>query len=137
MPFEVFNKRTAPRSKEPSVTIQKRGIFSMNRAAHNLIGGAESVELLYDPEARIVALRPSTAAHAYTLRPQSRDAATGQVILSATAFTQHYDIDTTESRRYKPYESEGMLCIDLNGESVVVRGNRARKTPDAEEPAED
>lgn len=137
MAFEVFDKRMAPLAKAPSVTIQKRGIFSINRVAHNLIGAPESVELLFDKENLIIAMRPSQEPHAYTIRPQSsRD--TGQAILSATAFTQYYDIDTSVSRRYQPYEKDGMLCIDLKGKAVEVRGNRAKRqepedgtTPDA------
>ncbi|WP_308799545.1 hypothetical protein [Agromyces silvae] len=126
MPFEVFDKRMAPLAKAPSVTIQKRGIFSINRTAHKLINDAETIELLYDKEAQIIALRPSNEPHAYAIRPQSaRD--TGQMILSATAFTQYYDIDTSVSRRYKPYEQDGMLCIDLAGPSAEVRGNRAKQ----------
>ncbi|NKT46166.1 hypothetical protein GS908_01205 [Rhodococcus hoagii] len=38
MAFEVFDKRMSPLAKAPSVTIQKRGIFSINKAAHALIG---------------------------------------------------------------------------------------------------
>ena len=76
--------------------------------------------------------------HAYAIRPQSERAG-AQVILSATAFTQYYSIDTTVSRRYEPYVAEGMLCINLNGPSAVVRGNRAAKesTEAAEEASED
>lgn len=126
MAFEVFDKRMAPLAKAPSVTIQKRGIFSINRVAHNLIGAPESVELLFDKEDQIIAMRPSQEPHAYTIRSQSaRD--TGQAILSATAFTQYYDIDTSVSRRYQPYEQDGMLCIDLKGKAVEVRGNRAKR----------
>ena len=125
MGFEVFDKRMAPLAKAPSVTIQKRGIFSINRVAHKLIEEPETVELLFDKENKVIALRPSKAPHAYSIRPQSsRD--TGQVILSATAFTQYYDIDTSVSRRYKPYEQDGMLCIDLNGPSTEVHGNRSK-----------
>ncbi len=134
MGFEVFDKRMAPLAKAPSVTIQKRGIFSINQAGHKLIGEATSVELLFDKERGIIALRPSDEPHAYGIRQQSaRDS--GQVILSATAFTQYYDIDTTVSRRYKPYTEGELLCIDLNGPSAEVRGNRAKRadTPDAEE----
>lgn len=127
MGFEVFDKRLAPLAKAPSITIQKRGIFSINKAAHKLIGEPESVELLYDKNEKIIGMRASTEPHAYTIRPQSARE-TGQVILSATAFTQYFDIDTTESRRYKPYADGDILCIDLRSDSVVVRGNRAKKT---------
>lgn len=133
MPFEVFDKRMAPLAKAPSVTIQKRGIFSINKAAHRLIGEPDSVELLYDKEEQIIALRPSEDAHAYSIRSQSvRD--TGQVVLSATAFTQYFGIDTTVSRRWTPYAANGMLCIDLKGHGAVVKGNRA-KPEEAEEPS--
>ncbi|OAN41133.1 MULTISPECIES: hypothetical protein [Microbacterium] len=129
MPFEVFDKRMAPLAKAPSVTIQKRGIFSINKAAHKLIGEPDTVELLFDKERDVIALRPSTESHAYTIRPQSaRD--TGQVIVSATAFTQYYDIDTLVSRRYKPFEEDGMLLIDLRGPSVEIKGNRTKQEDD-------
>ncbi|MDP2012904.1 MAG: hypothetical protein Q8L05_01630 [Actinomycetota bacterium] len=132
MGFQVFDKRLAPLAKAPSITIQKRGIFSINKTAHKLIHEADSVELLFDDEAKIIAMRPSSEAHAYVVRPQSsRDS--GQMILSATAFTQYFDIDTSISRRYKPYEQDGMLCVDLSGPSVEVRGNRTKhEVPDGE-----
>ncbi|QSE72241.1 MULTISPECIES: hypothetical protein [Rhodococcus] len=130
MAFEVFDKRMAPLAKAPSVTIQKRGIFSINKAAHKLIGEPSTVELLFDRENQIVALRESDQPHAYAIRPQSARKDTGQVIMSATAFTQFYEIDTSISRRYKPYEQDGMLCIDLKGPSVKVVGNRSKRTSD-------
>ncbi|MFC0680526.1 hypothetical protein ACFFGH_22055 [Lysobacter korlensis] len=132
MPFEVFDKRMAPLAKAPSITIQKRGIFSINKAAHKLIGEPETVELLFDAEEQIIAMRPSNESHAYGIRPQSAQRDAGQVILSATAFTQYFEIDTSVSRRFKPYEQDGMLCIDLKGPSVEVKGNRAKR----EEPEE-
>lgn len=129
MAFEVFSRRNVPLNKAPSVTIQKRGVFSINKAAHKMVNEAETVELLFDRERQVIALRPSDEPHAYRLRPQSkRDA--GQMILSASAFTQFYDIDTTVSRRWKPYEEQGMLCIDLRSPSVEIVGNRGKRTAD-------
>ena len=120
-----------------SVTIQKRGIFSINKAAHKLIGEPATVELLFDKDNQIVALRESDQPHAYAIRPQSQRRDTGQVILSATAFTQFYEIDTSISRRYKPYERDGMLCIDLKGPSVEVVGNRSKRTSAVDSEADD
>ncbi|MCE0459637.1 hypothetical protein [Curtobacterium flaccumfaciens] len=127
MPFELFDKRNAPLAKAPSVTIQKRGIFSISKAAHKLIGETATVELLFDKENQIIAMRPSEPSpHAYAIRAQSERAG-AQVVLSATAFTQYYNIDTTVSRRYEPYMADDMLCINLAGPSAIVRGNRAAK----------
>lgn len=136
MGFEVFDKRMAPLAKAPSVTIQKRGIFSINKAAHKLIGEPESVELLFDKDAQIIAMRRSNESHAYVIRPQTAREA-GQVILSATAFTQYFDIDTSVSRRFKPYVQDEMLCIDLRGPATEVRGNRAKREASKEPEGDD
>lgn len=136
MAFEIFDKRMAPLAKAPSVTIQKRGIFSINKAAHKLIGEPASVELLFDKDAGIIAMRRSDESHAYVIRPQTAREA-GQVILSATAFTQYFEIDTSVSRRFKPYVQDDMLCIDLRGPATEVRGNRTKREASSKEPEGD
>lgn len=129
MGFEVCDKRMTPMAKAPSVTIQKRGVISLNKAAHQLIDSAQTVELLFDPDRRVVALRPAddSSPHAYAVRNGSKRGP-GQAIVSATAFTQHYSIDTASTRRWKPFTEDGMLCIDLAEEGTVIEGNRTQKT---------
>ena len=136
MPFEVFDKRMTPLAKAPAVTIQKRGVISLNGAAHELIGSPDTVELLFDPDRQVMALRPAddTSPHAYGVRAGSKKGP-GQAMVSATAFTQHYGIDTTATRRWRPFVEDGMLCIDLTQTSTIIEGNRAKNrtpsTPDA------
>ena len=129
MPFEVFDKRMTPLAKAPSVTIQKRGVISLNKAAHDLVGNAETVELLYDRDRQVMALRAvdDSSPHAYAVRSGSKRGP-GQAIVSATAFTAHYGIDTTATRRWKPFVEDGMLCVDLATEGTVITGNRTIKT---------
>ena len=138
MPFEVFDKRMTPLAKAPSVTLQKRGVISLNKAAHDLVGNAETVELLYDRDRKVMALRAAddSSPHAYAVRNGSKRGP-GQAIVSATAFTQHYGIDTTATRRWKPFMEEGMLCVDLSEEGTVITGNRTKTSPltEAAEPA--
>jgi hypothetical protein len=132
MAFEVFDKRNAPLAKSPSITIQKRGIFSINKTAHKMIGEADTVELLYDKENQIIGLRPARMSpHAYAIRSQTnRDG--GQAILSGSAFTQYYGIDTSVSRRWEPRMDGDILCIDLTGPSTEVHGNRGKKSKETE-----
>ena len=136
MPFEVFNKRMTPLAKAPSVTIQKRGVISLNKAAHDLVDNAETVELLYDRDRQVMALRATddSSPHAYAVRNGSKRGP-GQAIVSATAFTAHYGIDATATRRWKPFMEDGMLCVDLTEEGTVITGNRA-KTMALADPAE-
>lgn len=137
MGFEVFDKRHAALGKAPSVTIQKRGLFSINRAAHALIGSPGTIELLYDKDQQIVGLRPTAddTPHGYTVRPQSPTKDTGPVIVAGTAFTQYYDIDTSMSRRWTPSVDGGILCIDLKDPGTPIVGNRSRRTgqPDSDD----
>lgn len=124
MGFEVFDKRAAPMKGAPSVTVQKRGIVSINGAAHKLIKDAKVVELLFDRDRQVMAIRSAEPSpRTYVLRDPSPS---GQTILSASAFMDAYGIDTSVSRRYEPFEEDGMLCIDFKGPSIEVRGNRTR-----------
>ena len=125
MAFEVFNKRKASLGKAPSVTLQRRGILSINRAAFDMIGAPESVELLFDRDRQIIGLRGADddVPHAYNVR-KGKD--NGPAVVACMAFTQHYGVDTTTSRRYVPTVEDGILCVDLTGEGVEIVGNRAR-----------
>lgn len=123
MGFEVYDKRSAPSSEVPTVTIQKKGMVSFNSAAHEIINGELVVELLFDRDRRVMALRPSKPSpHTYKLRK----AASGkQMLLSATGFMRAYGVDVSVSKRYQPFEEEGMLCVDLSSPTAEVHGNRA------------
>jgi hypothetical protein len=136
MPFEVVDKRMTPLAKAPSVSIQKHGVISLNKSAHDLVDNAETVELLYDRDRQVMDLRAADdcSPHAYAVRSGSKRGP-GQAIVSATAFTQHYSIDTTATRRWKPFLEDGMLCVDLSTEGTVITGNRTKTTP-APNPAE-
>ncbi len=133
MPFEVFNKKLAPLAKGPSVTIQKRGLMSVNRAAYALLGEPKAVELLFDKDERVIGLRPvdESAPHAYPLRPQSSKSGSGPLMLAGTAFTHYYGIDTSVSMRWVPTLQGDVLCIDLKQEGVIATSNRTRADDDA------
>ena len=57
--FERFDKRGARLVKTPELTIQAKGTMSMNAAALNLIGDPEAIEFLYDPDAKVIGIRPA------------------------------------------------------------------------------
>lgn len=128
MPFEVFDKRMTPLAKAPSVTIQKRGVISLNKAAHDLVDNAETMELLYDRHVMALRATDDSSPHAYAVRNGSKRGP-GQAIVSATAFTAHYGIDTTATRRWKPFVEDDMLCLDLTAEGAVITGNRTKNIP--------
>lgn len=123
--FEVFTKRMVPLAKQPYVTIQRRGVISLNAAAHAAIGSPEAIELLYDRDERLVGLRAvdATAEHAYPIRGQAGKPS-GPFMVSGTAFVRHYGIDTSASRRWLGSAEDGLLVIDLKQPGTVVTSNR-------------
>jgi hypothetical protein len=123
--FEVFTRRMIPLVKGPTVTLQKRGTMSFNKAAHVAMGSPEAVELLYDRTSQIIGIRPVAPEvdHAYPMRPQANKE-DGPYIVSGSAFTKYYGIDTTEARRWSVVIEDGVLLIDLNAPGVVVTSNR-------------
>lgn len=127
MGFEVFQKSSAPLAKVPSVTIQRRGLISLNRSAWALIDNTEFVELLYDPAARVIGLRPAlaTSPNAYPVRPQASNSTKGPVLIAGQMFTKYYGIDTEQAVRYlDPKVEDGILCVDLKAEGQRVTSNR-------------
>lgn len=115
-----------PLVKQPFVTIQKRGTISLNAAAYAALDEPEAVELLFDPSDRIVGFRavPKESEHAYPLRAQSGKSI-GPYIVSGTAFTRYYSIDTTVSRRWIGYMDDDILCVDLKQPGTEVTSNRS------------
>ena len=101
----------------------------MNKTAHDLIDNNDTVELLYDRDRQVMALRAAdeSAPHAYAVRTGSKRGP-GQAMIAATAFTAHYDIDTTATRRWKPFVEDGMLCRDLSEKGTVITCNRTKST---------
>lgn len=135
MAFEVFDKRNTSLRRAPSVSIQKRGVISINRAAYTLMDAPECVELLYDRVIAVVGIRGvgDDVPHGYAVRGAGRRAGTGPVMVAGSAFTAFYNIDTTVSRRYPARMDDGVLCIDLDAGTEII-GNRARRhaSPPAE-----
>lgn len=123
--FEVFNRRAAPVTAQPLVTIQKRGTMSFNRAAFEALGGPEAVELLFDRQERVVGFRPVGAdvPHAYRPRKQGH---TYNYLVAGQAFTQHYGIETDTARRYPAAMLDGVLVVDLKQPGTDATGPRGR-----------
>ncbi len=124
MPFETFTRQRRS-GRQPFVTIQKKGVISLNKAAFEELDSPESVELLYDREARLVGLRKvdSSVEHAYAVRAPVEGHAT--FLLSGAAFVSYYEIDTSKSVRRAARRDGDMLVVDLNDPGVESASEQA------------
>ncbi len=126
--FEVFDRKAKPKATQPLVTLQAAGTFSMNEASYEALGEPDEVELLYDPDERIIGFRAAgeTSPHSYPIKPQpnGRTYQTG-----GRAFCSHYGIETGQARRFAAEMIDGVLAIDLKGEAKIVgRNGRSKKS---------
>lgn len=121
--FEVFTYKNARRLDDgPALTIGQRGTITLNRSAYEALGKPAEVDLLFDPEARIVGIRPSKGEFGYKVR---RTRSTGQpASIGGRAYTQHYEIPTQPARRYPAQVDDGVLCAALS-DGVEVTSNRS------------
>ena len=128
MGFEVYDKRRASASKHPYVTIQRKGPFSFNRAAYELMGSPNAIELLYDRDEERIGFRPTSPdrPQAFPVRAQGKNSVTH--IVAGQSFTKHYGLDTSLARRYPVRMEDKILVLDLRGDSVEVTGPRARSS---------
>jgi hypothetical protein len=128
MGFQVYEKGSAPISTVPSVTIQKRGLISVNKAAYDALGAPKGVELLWDPDRRAIALRPAqlTNQNAYPLRAQGSHSEKGPWLVAGTLFTQFIGLDTSQAYRWTPAIEDGLLVVDISKPGNKVSSPRGR-----------
>lgn len=128
MAFEVFQKGSAPTSTVPTVTIQKRGLFSLNQAAYELLGKPEAVQFLWDSEEKLIALQQADPndLNSYPARRQNAAADRGPVLVAGTMFSRFIGLDTSQARRWVPEKRQDMLIVDTKQEGSLVLSNRER-----------
>lgn len=124
--FETFSRSMLPLSRDPAVTLQRRGTISLNRAAFAALRSPAAVELLFDIDSRIIGMRSvdPRSENARFVR-SSTPAPSGPFLISAMAFFRVYGIDVRASRRFPAYVIDQVLCVELEGDSVPVRRGRS------------
>lgn len=124
-----FDRRASPITDEAFITIQRRGTFSVNRAAREAIGEPEAIELLYDADERVIGFRPVDPAlpHAYRLRKQGRS---NSWIIGGQAFTKTFKIDTEAAVRYAATIEDGVLVVDLKRPGADATVHRKKSSDD-------
>lgn len=124
--FEVFDRSSAPKPTHPFVTVQRRGLLSLNQAACDLLGAPTAVQLLYSRARNVIGIRAGDPGdpRSYPVRVQGERGRT--YLVAGAAFTQHYGIPTTEARRYQARMVGDMLTINLNENAPVVTGPRSK-----------
>ncbi|WP_245760828.1 hypothetical protein [Micrococcus terreus] len=115
------------------MTIQKKGLFSLNDAAVRLLDDPEAVQFLWDEDRRVIGLQavPLATPNAYPARRQgvakgNKQPNRGPVLVAGTMFTKFIELDTSQAKRWIPRMEGDVLIIDLNEPGQPVTSNRNR-----------
>lgn len=133
--WRAFDKRSRPLLDDPFVTIQRRGIFSLNASARAAMGNPDAVALLVDVEKRLIGFRPVATSNprAYALRKQNRS---NTWIVAGQAFTRAYAIDTSTTTRYSAHLIGSDLVVDLKTIGSDATGVRLKRISGSSETSE-
>lgn len=131
--FERFDQRHIAIAGSPFVTIQRGGrVMTINRAAYEMLGSPEAVELLYSKKNRAIGLRrvSKKEPYAFPTRAQGRKGRNpSNYLVAVQAFTKHYNIDASVAMRYPVEMQDDILTISLD-KGMVATGPRAKSKDD-------
>jgi hypothetical protein len=104
------------------VTLNKRGVFSLNHATYEALDSPGFVELLYDRETKTIGLRKvaENTKHAYPVRTQKN---AKSYLVGAKAFAVAYEIEPEGLLAFEPLIEDGILDRD----KAVSLSPRARR----------
>lgn len=110
--WQSLDRSARSAGDRPSVGIQaNKGNLSLNKAAFELLGRPEAVDILFDLSERLVGLRPAKpSAKNYVPHKQG---VSNTWLVSGKALIQAMKIDTSVARRYDATIQDGILVIDL------------------------
>jgi len=123
--FEEFDQYHSRSVKTLFITIQRRGNFSLNRAAYKALDEPEAVKMLFNRSKRQIGFRKADS-NVSRSTPVRRQHQSESFLIAGLTFCKEYDIETTTARRYVGKIQDGVLIVDLNEPSTNATGPRAR-----------
>lgn len=102
------------------VTLDSRGVFTLNNIAVRKLENAEAVTFYYDVHKRVIGIKPAEIwrTNAFPLRVRNK---MNIRIICAIAFCKHFDIKVTRTIEFNNAKvgEDGVLRLDLNDITVI------------------
>lgn len=102
-------------SRDPQISIQRGGLFSLNRMAFELLSQPSHIVLLYDTDNKVVAMRKAAPGtdRAYPVRKQGKSES---YLVSGKAFLKFLGFPyARQVVRLTPKIQRDLLVLDLRG----------------------
>ncbi|MGH7557412.1 MAG: hypothetical protein ACREMD_06485 [Gemmatimonadota bacterium] len=102
MAFETYVPQRGRASSKSTIRILKSGDFSISPSVYDQwFGGAKNVELLYDPKAKKVGLRPRRKSDRMTYKLRESPQGGQRYYVSSGQFLDHYGVSHQKSRGFE------------------------------------
>src|SRR5438067_13919716 len=121
---------TRPPASIVNISISHKKVIALNRQGHNLLGGAESVLLLFDEKNSIIGIVPSNRRNPEAFPLRLKNGSTW--VIHAAPFCRHFHISPDRTERFDDpaVDDEGILRLDLkHTHNVSLRKRRAKAAP--------
>ncbi len=117
--FEIYRPQPEP-APTPTLTITAREQIHLNGAAARALGRPFAVHLLYDPDSRIIGIRPHGSHQTDTFQVHALRCADGSHSIAAAPFLRHYRLTVDCDRTWPAVMDDGVLCADLRVAEVTA-----------------
>ncbi|MDP9476508.1 MAG: hypothetical protein M3R38_12640 [Actinomycetota bacterium] len=119
-------QRPAP-NDQATLTIQKTGIGTINNAAAEALNRPDAIELGFDPEARVIAIKAAAPGSPNAIRVRQQGNSSTREF-GIRSFLSFFGIEYEGSRRYPATRAPDgdMLLVDLKegGVDVSLKGRK-------------
>ena len=107
---------------EPRVTLNRRGVFFINRKAFDKLGAPAAVRLFFDENRRRIGLKRADPALRNAFPIRQKDKWQNRVV-NASSFCKHYqvNVDRTVLFNEVTLDKDGILCLDLSKTTSIGR----------------
>lgn len=110
--WETFTFRGGRGLAEIRVSLNPRGVFTLNQFAFDELGKPDNVVLMYDTDDHLIGITGTDEKVDYAIKVR-RQGENKSYLIGGRAFTQYYGIDLGETVRFNDARVEqGMLILD-------------------------
>jgi hypothetical protein len=126
--WEVFKHQGGRSATVMRVSLNTRGVLTLNQVAFDALLTPVAVELLFDGDENLIGLRPTgkDVRHSYPVRKQGTNKS---YLIGAKAFVNYYRIELEQTIAFNDVKiADGIMVLNLNN-FTALPGRTSKSNP--------
>lgn len=116
--FDLFTDHFRRVTKAPTASIHSKGVIALNALCLQKMGEPQAVQMLYNAEQRVIALRPVPEGAPYSMPVRFPNRGSRSAVVSAKAFLDSYGIPSNKAIDLKVSFAGPIALLALPSEAV-------------------